>query len=228
VFTVVPTNSYYLPRCRGSAGRLDHPNPAHAGARAFAWHPNTDDPKPSTNVTPTLRLADDDARLRFWAGRSAALFMLNGLDAAWIDATPGAAGGANGAPIRCFAEERANDPTLASHSPVRAIARRRAGLASAKPITLIVPSRRGHVDFAGRRVRDAAAEKLKQSVTSRTSPARAASSAAARHPGGAGRYTLLVGVDSPISIARFVTHRGALPTSLRDPTRRLDMLNAAP
>jgi adenosine deaminase len=83
VFTVVPTNSYYRRTLPPARWALDHPirrMPA-AGLRV---HPNTDDP--------TLHFVDPT---RAWAMMTGNFgfgledlrdFMLNGLDAAWIDA----------------------------------------------------------------------------------------------------------------------------------------------
>ncbi len=82
VFTVVPTNSYYLRTLAPERWALDHPIRRMPGL-GLRIHPNTDDPT-LHHVTPTgawLMMArdfgfDPDA-LRG--------FMLNGLDAAWID-----------------------------------------------------------------------------------------------------------------------------------------------
>jgi adenosine deaminase len=82
VFTVVPTNSYYLRTLPKERWALDHPI-RHMPARGMRVHPNTDDPT-FHHVTPTLAwqmmvrdfgFGIDDLRA----------FMLNGLDAAWID-----------------------------------------------------------------------------------------------------------------------------------------------
>ena len=82
VFTVVPTNSYYLRTLPKERWALDHPI-RHMPKRGIRVHPNTDDPT-FHNVTPTLAwqmmardfgFGPDDLRA----------FMLNGLDAAWID-----------------------------------------------------------------------------------------------------------------------------------------------
>ena len=82
VFTVVPTNSYYLRTLPKERWALDHPI-RHMARRGLRIHPNTDDPT-FHNVTPSLAwqmmVRDfaytlDDLRT----------FMLNGLDAAWID-----------------------------------------------------------------------------------------------------------------------------------------------
>ncbi len=80
IFTVVPTNSYYLRTLTPQRWALDHPIRAmvRAGLRV---HPNTDDPTLHL-VTPTgawmmmtqFGFDVDDMRQ----------FMLNGLDAAWI------------------------------------------------------------------------------------------------------------------------------------------------
>ena len=82
VFTVVPTNSYYLRTLPRDRWALDHPI-RHMPKRGIRVHPNTDDPA-FHKVTPTLAwqmmardfgFGTDDLRG----------FMLNGLDAAWID-----------------------------------------------------------------------------------------------------------------------------------------------
>ena len=82
VFTVVPTNSYYLRTLPKERWALDHPirQMPKCGLRV---HPNTDDPT-FHNVTPTaawqMMVRDfgfglDDLKT----------FMLNGIDAAWVD-----------------------------------------------------------------------------------------------------------------------------------------------
>ena len=82
VFTVVPTNSYYLRTLPQARWALEHPI-RHMPRHGIRVHPNTDDPT-FHNVTPTLAwqmmvrdfgFGIDDLRG----------FMLNGLDAAWID-----------------------------------------------------------------------------------------------------------------------------------------------
>ena len=81
VFTVVPTNSYYLRTLAPERWALDHPIRAMAEL-GLKLHPNTDDPT-LHHVTPTgawLMMREfgfgvDDMRA----------FMLNGLDGAWID-----------------------------------------------------------------------------------------------------------------------------------------------
>ena len=81
VFTVVPTNSYYLRTLAPERWALDHPIRAMAKL-GLKLHPNTDDPT-LHHVTPTgawLMMREfgfgiDDLRQ----------FMLNGLDGAWID-----------------------------------------------------------------------------------------------------------------------------------------------
>ena len=81
VFTVVPTNSYYLRTLAPERWALDHPIRAMAQL-GLKLHPNTDDPT-LHHVTPTgawLMMREfgfgiDDMRA----------FMLNGLDGAWID-----------------------------------------------------------------------------------------------------------------------------------------------
>jgi adenosine deaminase len=84
VFTVVPTNSYYLRTLSPERWALDHPIRAMLSA-GLKLHPNTDDPT-LHHVTPTGAWAmmmehfgadwDDLER-----------FMHNGLQAAWIDET---------------------------------------------------------------------------------------------------------------------------------------------
>ena len=81
-FTVVPTNSYYLRTLAPERWALDHPirRMAELGLRI---HPNTDDPT-LHHVTPTgawtMMMRDFGFDLDQLRG-----FMLNGLDAAWID-----------------------------------------------------------------------------------------------------------------------------------------------
>lgn len=81
LFTVVPTNSYYLRTLAPERWALDHPIRAMAQL-GLKLHPNTDDPT-LHHVTPTgawLMMREfgfglDDLRA----------FMLNGLDGAWMD-----------------------------------------------------------------------------------------------------------------------------------------------
>ena len=83
VFTVVPTNSYYLRTLAPKRWALDHPIRAMA-ALGLRLHPNTDDPT-LHHVTPTqawLKMVRD---LGFGLDQLRS-FMHNGLDAAWIDA----------------------------------------------------------------------------------------------------------------------------------------------
>jgi tripartite-type tricarboxylate transporter receptor subunit TctC len=103
------------------------------------------------------------------------------------------------------------------------------GWPSARPITLIVPfTPGGNVDFAGRVLATRLQERLKQNVIVENVAGAGGivgvQRAVQATPDG---YTLLIGVDSPISIARFVT-----PSAVRyDPQRDLapiGMLNAAP
>jgi tripartite-type tricarboxylate transporter receptor subunit TctC len=103
------------------------------------------------------------------------------------------------------------------------------GWPAAKPITLIVPfPPGGNVDFSARLFASRLAERLKQSVVVENLAGAGGivgvSKAAAAAPDG---YTLLVGVDSPISIARFVTPSAVRYDSLRD-LAPIGMLNAAP
>jgi adenosine deaminase len=84
VFTVVPTNSYYLRTLAPERWALDHPI-RHMPAAGLRVHPNTDDPtlhhvNPSQawgKMVKDFGFGLDDLRG----------FMLNGLDAAWIDDT---------------------------------------------------------------------------------------------------------------------------------------------
>ena len=81
VFTVVPTNSYYLRTLGPERWALDHPIRAMAKL-GLRLHPNTDDPT-LHHVTPTgawLMMREFGFGLDDMRG-----FMLNGLDAAWID-----------------------------------------------------------------------------------------------------------------------------------------------
>ena len=115
---------------------------------------------------------------------------------------------------------------LALWLPMLALAQ---GWPAAKPITLIVPfPPGGNVDFSARLFASRLAERLKQSVVVENVAGAGGivgvSKAAAAAPDG---YTLLVGVDSPISIARFVTPSAVRYDSLRD-LAPIGMLNAAP
>ncbi|MFZ4478731.1 MAG: adenosine deaminase [Rhodoferax sp.] len=82
VFTVVPTNSYYLRTLAPERWALDHPI-RRMPAAGLRIHPNTDDPA-LHHVTPTqawaMMVRDFGFGLEDLRG-----FMLNGLDAAWID-----------------------------------------------------------------------------------------------------------------------------------------------
>ena len=84
VFTVVPTNSYYLRTLEPDRWALDHPIRRMPGL-GLRVHPNTDDPT-LHHVTPTgawLMMVRD-----FGFSRADLRgFMHNGLDAAWIDDT---------------------------------------------------------------------------------------------------------------------------------------------
>jgi adenosine deaminase len=82
VFTVVPTNSYYLRTLEPERWALDHPI-RHMPAAGLRIHPNTDDPT-LHNVTPTQAWGMMVRDFGFGAEDLRA-FMLNGLDAAWID-----------------------------------------------------------------------------------------------------------------------------------------------
>lgn len=82
VFTVVPTNSYYLRTLAPERWALDHPI-RRMPALGLRIHPNTDDPT-LHHVTPTqawhMMVRDFGFGLDDLRG-----FMLNGIDAAWID-----------------------------------------------------------------------------------------------------------------------------------------------
>jgi len=98
-----------------------------------------------------------------------------------------------------------------------------------KPITMIVPfPPGGNVDFAARVLATRFGETLKQSVVVENVPGAGGvigvSKAVAAPADG---YTLLVGVDSAISIAKFVTPTAVRYDSLRD-LAPIGIINAAP
>jgi tripartite-type tricarboxylate transporter receptor subunit TctC len=100
---------------------------------------------------------------------------------------------------------------------------------AAKPITMIVPfPPGGNVDFTARLFATHLGARLKQSVVVENVAGAGGivgvQKAVQAAPDG---YTLLVGVDSPISIARFVTPSAVRYDSLRD-LAPIGMLNAAP
>lgn len=82
VFTVVPTNSYYLRTLAPERWALDHPI-RRMPALGLRIHPNTDDPT-LHHVTPTLAwhmmVRDFGFGLDDLRG-----FLLNGIDASWLD-----------------------------------------------------------------------------------------------------------------------------------------------
>jgi adenine deaminase len=84
VFTVVPTNSYYLRTLAPERWALDHPIRRMPGL-GLRIHPNTDDPT-LHHVTPTqawhMMVRDFGFGIDDLRG-----FMLNGIDAAWSDET---------------------------------------------------------------------------------------------------------------------------------------------
>ncbi len=82
VFTVVPTNSYYLRTLSPERWALDHPIRTMV-AMGLRVHPNTDDPT-LHHVTPTQAWEKMVKDFGFGIDHLRA-FMLNGLDAAWID-----------------------------------------------------------------------------------------------------------------------------------------------
>ena len=179
IFTVVPTNSYYLRTLPPERWALDHPIRRMPGL-GLRIHPNTDDPT-LHKVTPTaawLMMVRD-----FGFGRDDLRgFMHNGLDGAWIDDTlaPPMARRLERR-IRPAPRRRApthpGDPmknplakplllacTLLAALPGAASAQPPAW-PGAKPITLIVPySAGGSVDFTARLVATKLGERLKQSV----------------------------------------------------------------
>ena len=82
VFTVVPSNSYYLRTLAPERWALDHPIRRMPGL-GLRIHPNTDDPT-LHHVTPTAAWTMM-ARDFGFSVDSLRGFMLDGLDAAWID-----------------------------------------------------------------------------------------------------------------------------------------------
>lgn len=84
VFTVVPTNSYYLRTLAPDRWALDHPI-RHMPSAGLRIHPNTDDPT-LHHVTPTQAWTMMVRNFGFGVDDLRGL-MLNGLDAAWIDDT---------------------------------------------------------------------------------------------------------------------------------------------
>jgi len=111
-------------------------------------------------------------------------------------------------------------------APLPALAQ---GWPAAKPITVIVPfPPGGNVDFSARVFATRLGERLKQSVIVENVAGAGGivgvQKAVQSAPDG---YTLLVGVDSPISIARLVTPSAVRYDSLRD-LAPIGMLNAAP
>jgi adenosine deaminase len=81
-FTVVPTNSYYLRTLPPERWALDHPIRRMPGL-GLRIHPNTDDPA-LHHVTPTQAWAMMVRDFGFGLG-DLRDFMLNGIDAAWLD-----------------------------------------------------------------------------------------------------------------------------------------------
>lgn len=82
IFTVVPTNSYYLRTLPPERWALDHPIRKMPGL-GLRIHPNTDDPT-LHKVTPTEAWAKMVRDFGFSLDDLRG-FMLNGLDGAWID-----------------------------------------------------------------------------------------------------------------------------------------------
>jgi adenosine deaminase len=84
VFTVVPTNSYYLRTLAPERWALDHPIRCMPGLGLFI-HPNTDDPT-LHHVTPSQAWQKMHVDFGFDAPALRS-FMHNGLRGAWVDAT---------------------------------------------------------------------------------------------------------------------------------------------
>lgn len=82
VFTVVPTNSYYLRTLPPERWALDHPIRRMPGL-GLRIHPNTDDPT-LHHVTPTQAWAMMVRDFGFGLDDLRA-FLLNGIDGAWVD-----------------------------------------------------------------------------------------------------------------------------------------------
>ena len=100
---------------------------------------------------------------------------------------------------------------------------------TARPITLIVPfPPGGNVDFAARVLATRFGETLKQSVVVENVPGAGGVIGVSKTVAApADGYTLLVGVDSAISIAKFVTPTAVRYDSLRD-LAPIGIINAAP
>ncbi|MBL8378252.1 MAG: adenosine deaminase [Burkholderiales bacterium] len=88
VFTVVPTNSYYLRTLAPERWALDHPI-RRMPAAGIAIHPNTDDPT-LHHMTPSAAWAMMVRDFEFGLD-DLRVFMRNGLRAAWLDASTRAA-----------------------------------------------------------------------------------------------------------------------------------------
>lgn len=84
VFTVVPSNSYYLRTLPAERWALDHPIRRMPGL-GLRVHPNTDDPT-LHHVTPSSAWLKMVADFGFGIDDLRG-FMLNGIDGAWIDAS---------------------------------------------------------------------------------------------------------------------------------------------
>jgi adenosine deaminase len=84
VFTVVPSNTYYLRTLERSRWALDHPI-RHMPGLGIRIHPNTDDPT-LHKVTPTSAWQRMTTDFGFGVDDLRG-FMLNGLDGAFIDDT---------------------------------------------------------------------------------------------------------------------------------------------
>jgi tripartite-type tricarboxylate transporter receptor subunit TctC len=100
---------------------------------------------------------------------------------------------------------------------------------AAKPITMIVPyTAGGNVDFGARLIAEKLRTSLKQSVLVENVPGAGGVIGVTKTvhapPDG---YTILMGADSPISIARFVTPATVKYDSLRD-LAPIGLVNAAP
>eukprot|EP01030_Chromulinospumella_sphaerica_P008047 gene8047-7876_t len=236
VFTVVPTNSYYLRTLAPERWSLDHPI-RHMPAAGLRIHPNTDDPT-LHQVNPTQAWAMMVRDFGFGAANLRS-FLVNGLDAAWIDDGTRRAWQAQW--LAAFLMSSRLSPPSALSSSQSAVPSRTRRLAvhlaaallaggcgvavqaqpawpAAKPITLIVPfSAGGSVDVTARLIAQKLGERLKQSVVIENVAGAGGVSgmekAAMAAPDG---YTFVLGADSPAAIARLVNPVAVRYDTLKD------------
>ena len=230
VFTVVPTNSYYLRTLAPERWALDHPIRRMA-ALGLRIHPNTDDPA-LHHVTPTgawqMMVRDFGFGLDDLRG-----FMLNGIDAAWIDedqrrALAHRVGRALRQPARAAANPRRNPEHVQSAlhllpAPLRPCvgagrARRSRPGPRPSPSPSSCPSARAAASMSrhawwARSWR----ERLKQSVVVENVAGAGGTIGVAKaaHAAPDG-YTLVLGADSPIAIARLVNPAAVKYDALKD------------